>query len=85
MTFGNRRAKSRPIHLKAASEWWSTLLWALLSLPGKVGFPEQSCAPVMPVESLGPSCTVQLSKVKQILNRVLKSCWESLLGKVEVA
>lgn len=44
----------------------------MLSLPGKARFPEQSYAPVMPVESLEPSCTVQLSKVKHILNRVLK-------------
>jgi hypothetical protein len=68
VAFGNRRSKSRPTHLKAFSEWRSTLL----SLPGKARFPEQSYAPVMPVESLEPSCTVQLSKVKHILNRVLK-------------
>lgn len=68
MAFGNRRAESRPTHLKAFSEWRSTLF----SLPGKARFPEQSCAPVMPGESLGPSCTVQLSKVKHILSRVFK-------------
>lgn len=77
---GSRRAESRPTHLKAPSEWLnSSWLWAWLSFaccgpPGKVGFPELCFAPAVPAktESLGPSCIGQLSKVNQLLNKVLK-------------
>lgn len=75
VAFGNRRAKAGQLTSRPLLN--SALGFAFLACcgpPGKVGFPEQNCAPEMPVntESPDPSRTVQLSKVNQMLNKVLK-------------
>lgn len=56
------------------------------ALPGGGRVPRaELCSFNTSSESLGTSCTVHLSKVKQSLHSVVKPGWGNSLGKVEVA